>query len=223
MTYFKIGKSGNCEPTILLVRSYQNFLFSATVLYDRPPASFQSISINQKHELFKKLSTIYKEFGSEELEIENVIESTAFTEKLSNNQIVYKANRPGILFSSTSWTPDEDFGLLLKALDEYEQEAQQSNRFPKILCVITGKGPQQKEYLKLIETKNWTKISVITPWLESEDYPLLIASADLGVCLHWSSSGLDLPMKVVDMFGCGLPVCAINFKWFVSSPLSSNL
>lgn len=82
---------------------------------------------------------------------------------------------------------------------------------------ILGKGPEKSYYEDLIKKKKslWKKIEIITVWLEIQDYPQLLACADLGVCLHYSSSGLDLPMKVVDMLGCGLPILAINYKRFV--------
>lgn len=208
--------------------------FSATVLYDRPSPAFQPISVIKKHELFKKLAVEYSIFASNDMQNDSLaVESTVFTQKLQNGDVILKPNRPALLISSTSWTPDEDFGILLRALEsiffatvrqvifirkfsislEYDDVASSSSNYPNLLCVITGKGPQKEHYLQLISNKMWIKVSILTPWLESEDYPKLLASADLGVCLHWSSSGLDLPMKVVDMFGCGLPVCAINFKW----------
>ncbi|BFF90293.1 chitobiosyldiphosphodolichol beta-mannosyltransferase [Drosophila madeirensis] len=187
-----------------------------TVLYDRAPTQFHPIDLPQKHELFMKLSKDYPQFMPQcyaDLKQSGVLEATALTQKLANGSVLYKPQRQAILVSSTSWTPDEDFGLLLQALQSYEKTAlAEPQIYPALLCVITGKGPQKEQYEAEMGKMQWQKVNIVTPWLENEDYPSILASADLGVCLHWSTSGLDLPMKVVDMFGSGLPVCAYNFK-----------
>lgn len=117
-----------------------------------------------------------------------------------------------LIVSSTSWTADEDFGMLLDALTAYATPASDDEDVPPVLAIITGKGPQRQAYLdKIKELQDGGKlpgIRIISAWLSNRDYASLLASADLGISLHKSSSGVDLPMKVVDMFGAGLPVAA---------------
>jgi beta-1,4-mannosyltransferase len=83
-------------------------------------------------------------------------------------------------------------------------------RTPEIIVVVTGKGSQKEHYLSqiksLVDDRKLERVSIHTAWLSVADYASLLGSADLGVSLHTSSSGVDLPMKVVDMFGTGLPV-----------------
>ena len=112
-----------------------------------------------------------------------------------------------LVVSGTSWTPDEDFGILLQALTEYDARG----RGPPLLVCITGKGPLRAAFEAEVERAGLRRVKIMTAWLSSADYARLLAAADCGVSLHTSSSGLDLPMKVVDMFGAGLPVCAVDF------------
>lgn len=133
-------------------------------------------------------------------------------------------DRPCVLVSSTSWTPDEDFGVLLDALVRYDRRAteqlnskrsdtKQSGKhsLPNLLVIVTGKGPQKEMYELKMRGLRLNRVVIRTAWLDIDDYPKILGSADLGVCLHTSSSGLDLPMKVVDMFGAGLPVVAARY------------
>jgi beta-1,4-mannosyltransferase len=120
-----------------------------------------------------------------------------------------------VLVSSTSWTPDEDFSLLLDALahlDAALSAPAAAPAFPDVLMLVTGKGPGRAAFEAAAARLALRRVAVRTLWLEPADYPLLLGSADVGVSLHASTSGLDLPMKVVDMFGAGLPVAALGFS-----------
>jgi beta-1,4-mannosyltransferase len=87
-----------------------------------------------------------------------------------------RADRPALVVSSTSWTPDEDFSILLDAMRRYEETAGVREDLPKMLVVVTGKGPQREEYMSRIEKmqREWKKVRCVSMWLEAEDYPVLL-------------------------------------------------
>ncbi|KAJ0001099.1 hypothetical protein NQD34_006119 [Periophthalmus magnuspinnatus] len=191
-----------------------NWGIRALTLYDRPASAFRETPVRQRHRLFMKLGETHVAFRHSPSAGETKdVEQTPFTVyDLNKESVDLKPKRPALLISSTSWTEDEDFSVLLKALEEYEAMVQRGASLPPLVCVITGKGPQKQFYRSVIDSLCLQHVQICTPWLEAEDYPVLLGCADLGVCLHVSSSGLDLPMKVVDMFGCCLPVCAVHFN-----------
>ncbi|KAL4463791.1 hypothetical protein ABPG72_012409 [Tetrahymena utriculariae] len=200
----------------------KNWNIEATTLYDKANTElFGPIPIEESHKLFLELglNTNQKE--------------TLFTQEVGG-KVEKKKTRPLLLVSSTSWTKDEviqiksqklnqlfqklkDFSILLDAMQAYETAEEvnkQNSLYPKLHLLITGKGPEKERYQQIIEERkqSWKNIQIQTVWLKAEDYPKLLASADVGICLHYSSSGLDLPMKVVDMLGSNLPVFAINYQ-----------
>lgn len=76
------------------------------------------------------------------------------------------------------------------------REGDLASKLPRLLILVTGKGPQKGMYLEMMRALDLRRVAFRTLWLDPEDYPLLLGSCDAGVSLHTSSSGLDLPMKV---------------------------
>lgn len=200
-------------------KSMQNDLLDrlgikAIVLYDKPYSYFKPLSSLDRHDFLVKLQVEHSQLKPQNV---NSDHETLFTkmDQLTGN-IEIKKDAPILLVSSTSWTEDEDFQILLDALYEFDCEHVErlvnSNGDTKVLCVITGKGPLKQYYIDKLTDYGFKHTKFLFPWLAAEDYPTMLGSADLGICLHKSSSGLDLPMKVVDMFGSRLPVCAYRYQ-----------
>jgi beta-1,4-mannosyltransferase len=91
------------------------------------------------------------------------------------------------------------------------EAAQARRRFPHLIILVTGDGQRRVEFERRFAGLPARRIQLRARWLEPEEYPLVVGSADVGLCLHRSTSGLDIPMKVADLFGAGVPVCAIDY------------
>ena len=88
--------------------------------------------------------------------------------------------------------------MLLEALKEYEKRARASEekgeekeRLPKVLAIVTGKGPLKEKYMREVqqlqtgngEEGQWRFVRCVSLWLEADDYPLLLGK-------HFHRAGL---------------------------------
>lgn len=159
------------------------------VLYDRPASAFVPIDRSER-ELYRQAL-----FG----------------------RLGIHASPVGFIVCPTSWTEDEDFDVIIDAVIRLEdrirgwEAAQPSRRFPDLVILVTGDGARRAEFERRFAGLPARRIQLRSRWLEPEDYPGVVGSADLGLCLHRSSSGFDIPMKIADLFGAGVPVCALDY------------
>ncbi|MGE5244100.1 MAG: glycosyltransferase [Betaproteobacteria bacterium] len=162
----------------------------AQVLYDRPASAFAPLERAERERLRQAL------FSRLEVRSQSSV---------------------GFIVSPTSWTADEDFDLVIDAVRLVEERIRgwealdPARRFPDLVILVTGDGARRAEFERRFAGLPAHRIWLRTRWLEPDDYPRIVGSADLGLCLHRSSSGVDIPMKVADLFGAGVPVCALDY------------
>jgi beta-1,4-mannosyltransferase len=165
-------------------------LSAVHVLYDRPASAFVPIERTAREQIRQAL---FARLG------------------------IRGAGPVGFIVSPTSWTADEDFDVVIDAVLQIEDRIRgweaggPSRRFPDLVILVTGDGARRAEFERRFAGLPARRNQLRTRWLETEDYPRIVGSADLGLCLHRSSSGVDIPMKVVDLFGAGVPVCALDY------------
>jgi beta-1,4-mannosyltransferase len=123
----------------------------------------------------------------------------------------------GFIICPSSWTEDEDFDVVIDAVLRLEdrvrgwEAADPNRRFPSLIILVTGDGARRRGFERRFAGLPARRVQLRTRWLDPEEYPRVVGSADLGLCLHRSSSGLDIPIKIADLFGAGVPVCALDY------------
>lgn len=169
---------------------------NATVVYDRPGAAFERPTS-------EAAATVWN----------SIAKDTRLTD------------RPPLVVCPTSWTPDEDFDLLLEALERAERTLAKdagTPASPRLAVLLTGRGALRSTFEARVARREFKAIAIKMLWLEPADYPTLIGMADLGLCLHQSSSGLDLPMKLADLRGAGVPVATYDYAPVLGEVMTSG-
>lgn len=159
---FSRFSSGNfCVTRAMQTWLAEQWGVRATVLHDQPPDFFHRTGVEEMHELFSKfeadggsnlkrsLFSSTSSRSSSSSDEESGAQSTLLTtvDAVSGRPRL-RQDRPALIVSSTSWTEDEDFGILLDAITTLDSAVAAEPGFPNLVVVVTGKGPQKAMYVR---------------------------------------------------------------------------
>ena len=159
----------------------ERFGFDAAVLHDRPRLKHATLNAEQRVAIVRRA--------------------------LSARRVASAPDDAILLVSPTSFSADEDMDMLLDALGLV---ARRSPARP-IILFATGFGPLRPSFEARARKAATGKLRIVTGWLPEQLYRDLLRAADLGISMHRSASGVDLPMKVVDMIEAGLPAAVFDY------------
>lgn len=219
----------------------------AGVVHDRPLRQPQAVPLHQQHMLLLRLQHCLSSMSCPENICETfktrlAMDSAVARQALSSimldcaqlgsrpseapaawaDKASLHPQRSALLVSSSSWTADDDPGLILQACRLFEQHAASQGSNTNLVVLLTGQGPGRAAFERELEPVRFQRVQILTAWLHPCDYQLLLASADLGISLHRSSSGVDLPIKVIDMLGAGLPVATYEYHACVHEQIKAG-
>lgn len=118
---------------------------------------------------------------------------------------------PLVVVAPMGWSRDDDLPLLSEALRLLAGRMDSDREAGRTLRVlVSGDGPLRPEWGPRLGALGGTRLEVETRDVAVEEYPGLLASSHLGLSVHRSSSGLDLPMKILEMRTVGIPVLAME-------------
>lgn len=126
---------------ICVSNSMQSFLQShhqfknVKVLHDKPfKKTCNSSSLENKHQLLEKYKLTWEELKFPNIQYEGTIH-TYYANK--TNKIELHRDPPFVIVSSTSWTPDEDFDMLLESILQVDKALRETTS-QTCLVIITG-------------------------------------------------------------------------------------
>jgi beta-1,4-mannosyltransferase len=114
------------------------------------------------------------------------------------------------IMTGTSFTEDEDLPMIEEAAGPLDALAA-AGRIPPITFIVAGDGDRREELERKWLALPLRHVRFEFGWFPQDEYQSRLRQSTIGLSLHRSTNNLDLPTKVSDMIGAGLPMLFLDY------------